>query len=120
MDFVSDVIDQPKVVFVVGGDAVCAHEPSIPKLHAVAVRIFGDADSTLRVVIAPHVDEVTVRVENEYGNVSTVEDVHVVFGVDGYSGCFTHPDAVWNFRPSGHRFVVSYVVEWEGQGCGSP
>ena len=84
VDFVSDVVDEPEVVFVVGGDAVCAHEPAVPELKAVAVRVFGDADGALRVVVAPHVDEVSVGIEDEDGDVSTVEDVYIVFGVDGY------------------------------------
>ncbi len=113
---VSDVVDEPKVVFVVGGDAVCAHEPAVPELEAVAVGVFGDANGALWVVVAPHVDEVSVGIEDEDGDVAAVEDVYVVFGVDGYGGGFSEPYSVGDFCPSGDGFVVSDVVVWERQG----
>lgn len=114
--FVSDIVDEPQVVFVVGRDAMCAHEPAVPELEAVAVRIFGDADGALRVVVAPHVDQVAVGVEDEYGDIAAVEDVYVVFGVDGDCGGFSEPDSVRDFCPSGDGFVVGDVVVWERQG----
>ena len=112
VDSVSDVVDEPEVVFVVGGDAVGAHEPGVPELESVAVGVFGYADGALRVVVAPHVDEVAVGVEDEYGDVASVEDVNVVFGVDGNGGGFAEPYSVGDFRPSGYRFVVGDVVVW--------
>lgn len=48
----------------IGGDSVCAHEPAVPELEAVAVRVFGYSDRALRVVIAPHVDEVSFGIED--------------------------------------------------------
>ena len=75
---VADVVDQPEVVFVVAGDAVGAHEPGLPKLQAVAVGILGGSDRTFGVVIAPHVDEVAVGIEDEDGYVAAVEDVDTV------------------------------------------
>lgn len=64
VDFVADVVDEPQVVFVVGGDSVCTHEPAVPELESVAVGVFGYADRALGIVVAPHVDEVSVGIED--------------------------------------------------------
>ena len=55
-DLVADVVDKPEVVLVVGGDAVGAHEPSVPELEAVTVGVLSGSDGTFGVVGAPHVD----------------------------------------------------------------
>ena len=72
------------------------------------------------VVVAPHVDEVTVGIEDEDGDVSAVEDVYIVFGVDSYRCGFAEPYSVGDFCPSGNGFVVGDVVVWERQGWESP
>ena len=118
--FVADVVDEPEVVFMVGGDAVGAHEPGVPELEAVAVWVLGGPNGSVRVVVAPHVDDVSVGVEDEDGDVSAVEDVDAVVGVDGYCGGFSEPNPVGDFCPSGDGFVVSDVVVWERQGWVSP
>ena len=97
----------------VGGDAVGAHEPGIPELEAVAVGVFGGSDRAFRIVVAPHVDQISVWIEDEDGDVTAVEDVDAVVGVDGHRGGFAHPDAVRDFGPTGHWFVVCIVVRWQ-------
>ncbi len=94
----------------IGRDTVCAHEPGVPELEPVAVGILGDADGALRIVVAPHVDEVSIGVEDEYGDVAAVEDVDVVFRVDGYRCGFAEPDAVRDLGPAGDWFVVCDVA----------
>ena len=110
VDLVPDIVHEPKVVFVVAGDPMRSHEPAVPELHAVAIGVFGDADRALRVVIAPHVDQITLGVEDEDGNVASIEYVDVIFGVDRYSGGFSEPYSVGDFGPSRYGLVVGDVV----------
>ena len=116
VDLVTNVVDEPEVVFVIAGDAVGTFEPAVPELEAIAVWVFGDSDGALGVIVAPHIYDVAVGFEDQDGHVAAVEDVDVVFGVGGNGGSFSKPDSVGDFGPSGYGFVVGDMVGWQRQG----
>ncbi len=112
-DGVSEDIDQPEVVLVVGADGMGA-EPAVagPRLDDVPVGVLNGLRARPRRIVPPHVDDVTVRREHDHRHVPAVEDVDAVVGIDGDGGRFLEPDAVGHFRPVGHGFEDGVGRDW--------
>ena len=115
---VADVVNEPQVVFVVAEDAVRTCEPCVPRLEGVAVGVDGDSHLAIGGIGAPGVDYVAFGVEYEDWDVAAVEYVDAVVGVDGDGSGFSEPDAVWDFGPSGDRFVCCVVGVHVGKWLG--